>query len=286
MGILFFNFMLLNLLNINPLQSRIHYFIYNSFLNHKFINSEISPQLIAYLENYFELSQSFSNRFLHTCYQYLTFNLGRSFYNNQNVAELIMDHLRVSLIISVSSTLLVYILSIIISYVLIIYNNLKLKNLILTLLLILYIIPTFYIASFFKEFFTSQHLMFAIICNVVAGLWLHSLFIKNLLEKEMQQPYYHFLSFNNQKPKILKNIVFICLADLPSILISMVFASSIFVEIIFNIFGVGFLMYSSFIYKDYPVILGIIFIMSLLSLIFRLCSDVAFKLIDKRLNLY
>jgi microcin C transport system permease protein len=286
LGILFFNFILLNLLNINPLQSSINYAISYSFLNHKFINSEISPQLILYLENYFELSKSFSNRFLHTCYKYLTFNLGRSFYNNQNVAELIFDHLRVSLVISVGSTLLVYMFSIIISYVLIMYNNLKLKNLVLTLLLILYIIPTFYIAIFFKEFFTSQNIMFAIICNVIGGLWLHSLFIKNLLNKEIQQPYYKFLSFNNQKPKILKNIIFICIADLPSILISMIFASSIFVEIIFNIFGVGFLMYSSFIYKDYPVILGIIFVMSLLGLIFRLCSDVIFKLIDKRLNLY
>ncbi len=285
-GILFVNFMLINLLNINPLEYTLHYALSNNFINHKFINIEVSPQLINYLKNYFYLYDNFFSQFLHTSYQYLTLNLGRSFYNNQDVAKLILVHIKSSIGISFISTLLIYSLSVLIAYILIVNNNLTLHSIIISLLLILYLIPTFYFANVFKLFFKSYNLFFAILCNTLSGLWLHSFFIKNLIQQEIKKTYYTFLFFNNQKPKIFKNIIFICMADLPFILIYTIFGSSVIVEIIFNINGIGLLIYHSFLYKDYPVILGIIFVMSLLGLMFRLFNDLLLKVINKKLNLY
>ncbi|MCX7978010.1 MAG: ABC transporter permease subunit [Bdellovibrionaceae bacterium] len=61
-------------------------------------------------------------------------------------------------------------------------------------------------------------------------------------------------------------------------------AGSLIIEQIFNLDGLGLLGYQSLLSRDYPVIMGILFISSLVLLIGRIFSDLVYVLIDPRID--
>lgn len=66
--------------------------------------------------------------------------------------------------------------------------------------------------------------------------------------------------------------------------ISRVLAGSFLVETIFNINGFGLLGYESVVERDYPVVMGILVISSLLFLLGNILSDVCVALVDPRVK--
>ena len=57
-----------------------------------------------------------------------------------------------------------------------------------------------------------------------------------------------------------------------------------FIEIIFNLDGIGLLGFEAISQRDYPVIFGTLFLFTLLGLVLRLMSDVLYQVIDPRIN--
>ncbi len=68
--------------------------------------------------------------------------------------------------------------------------------------------------------------------------------------------------------------------------ISLVLAGSFLIEKIFNIDGIGLLGYESIIERDYPVVLGILVITSLLFLVGNILSDICVALVDPRVQFH
>ncbi|PIR15226.1 MAG: hypothetical protein COV48_15540 [Elusimicrobia bacterium CG11_big_fil_rev_8_21_14_0_20_64_6] len=66
--------------------------------------------------------------------------------------------------------------------------------------------------------------------------------------------------------------------------ISRVLAGSFLVETIFNINGFGLLGYESVVERDYPVVMGILVISSLLFLFGNILSDVCVAVVDPRVK--
>ena len=66
--------------------------------------------------------------------------------------------------------------------------------------------------------------------------------------------------------------------------ISIILAGSFLIEKVFNIDGMGLLGYTSIVDRDYPVVLGILVISSLLGLIGNILSDICYVLIDPRIE--
>jgi ABC-type uncharacterized transport system, permease component len=62
------------------------------------------------------------------------------------------------------------------------------------------------------------------------------------------------------------------------------FVGNLFIEIIFNLDGLGLLGFEAIVQRDYPVIFGTLFIFTLMGLILRLISDVMYQMIDPRIN--
>ncbi|HLT23839.1 MAG TPA: ABC transporter permease subunit, partial [Ignavibacteria bacterium] len=65
---------------------------------------------------------------------------------------------------------------------------------------------------------------------------------------------------------------------------SLVLAGSFLIEKVFNIDGMGLLGYQSIIQRDYPVVMGILVISSLLLLIGNILSDILYAVIDPRIR--
>lgn len=66
--------------------------------------------------------------------------------------------------------------------------------------------------------------------------------------------------------------------------ISLVLAGSILIEKVFNINGIGLLSYDSIIQRDYPVVMGILVISTLLLLVGNIISDMLYAIVDPRIR--
>ena len=66
--------------------------------------------------------------------------------------------------------------------------------------------------------------------------------------------------------------------------IGVLFTSSLLIEVIFSLDGLGLLGFEATINRDYPVMLGSLFIFSLLGLIANLLGDVTYTLVDPRID--
>ena len=83
---------------------------------------------------------------------------------------------------------------------------------------------------------------------------------------------------------VFRNAMLIVIAGLPEALVGMFFVGNLFIEIIFNLDGLGLLGFEAISQRDYPVIFGTLFIFTLLGLILRLISDVLYQIIDPRIS--
>ena len=66
--------------------------------------------------------------------------------------------------------------------------------------------------------------------------------------------------------------------------ISLVLAGSLLIERVFNINGMGLLGYTSIVQRDYPVVMGILVITTLLLLIGNILSDMIYAFVDPRIR--
>jgi len=66
--------------------------------------------------------------------------------------------------------------------------------------------------------------------------------------------------------------------------ISIILSGSFLIETVFNINGMGLLGYESVVDRDYPVVMGILVISSLLFMIGNILSDICVALVDPRVK--
>jgi microcin C transport system permease protein len=70
----------------------------------------------------------------------------------------------------------------------------------------------------------------------------------------------------------------------PSNFLAMFFAGSILIERIFQLNGLGLLSLDSVLNRDFPVVMGSLFIFTLLGLIGNLLTDISYVIVDPRIN--
>mgnify|MGYP003327184315 FL=1 len=83
---------------------------------------------------------------------------------------------------------------------------------------------------------------------------------------------------------ILKNALIPLVTGFPTAFLAMFFAGSLLIEQIFTLDGLGLLSYQAVIQRDYPIVLGTLFIFSLMGLIGQLLTDMTYVLIDRRIS--
>lgn len=76
----------------------------------------------------------------------------------------------------------------------------------------------------------------------------------------------------------------IVIAGLPSALIGILFTSSMLIEVIFSLDGLGLLGYEAALSRDYPLMFATLYIFTLLGLVTNIISDLTYRIIDPRIN--
>jgi microcin C transport system permease protein len=83
---------------------------------------------------------------------------------------------------------------------------------------------------------------------------------------------------------VFRNAMLVVVAGFPAAFIAILFSSSLLIEIIFSLDGLGLLGFESILNRDYPVVFGTLFIFTLLGLLLNLIGDIVYTAIDPRID--
>ncbi|MFZ1704911.1 MAG: ABC transporter permease [Saprospiraceae bacterium] len=187
--------------------------------------------------------------------------------------------------------------------------------------ILLYAIPVFWLASMLIIFFTSdeysswlhifpsvgtwyeykdqgfltsfishaKQLILPVICLILNDFAFLIRFIKSSTIREKNLPYIKVaiakgltdqqVLFKHLLPNVSINIISVLIGMIPA-----AFAGSLIVEVIFNIPGMGRLLYNSILYSDWNVVYGILLVLSTLTILFNLIGDLLFVRLNPKIK--
>jgi microcin C transport system permease protein len=280
----------------------------------------LDPELIADLEKLYGFDKPAPERFVKMMSSYVRFDFGDSFFRDRKVIDLVLDKMPVSISLGLWTTLLVYLISIPLgihkavrdgssfdvwtSAVIIIGNAIP-GFLFAVLLVVLFaggsFLDWFPLRGLVSEGFSTLpwhlqiadyfwHLVLPIVAMTIGGFASLSMLTKNSFLDEINKQYVvtarakgnsdHAILYGH----IFRNAMLIIVAGFPSAFIGILFTSSLIIEVIFSLDGLGLLGFQAAIGRDYPVMFGTLYFSALLGLLLGLIGDLMYVIIDPRID--
>ena len=280
----------------------------------------LDPEFIAKLEKMYGFDQPASVRFFTMVKNYMTFNLGDSYFREISVLHLIKEKLPVSISLGLWSTLIIYFISIPLGIRKAVRNGSSFDVWTSGVIIASYAIPGFLFAIFLIVFFAGGsfwkifplrglvsdgwetlswpfkvldyfwHITLPVLANVIGGFASLTLLTKNSFLEEMNKQYVltarakglseHRVLYGH----VFRNAMLIVVSGLPAAFIHIFFTSSLLIEVIFSLDGLGLLSFESAINRDYPVVFGTLFIFTLTGLLTHLLGDLTYMFLDPRID--
>ena len=280
----------------------------------------LSDEHISQLNEFYGFDKPFFERFIIMISNYVVFDLGNSYFHNQSVGDLILSKLPVSISLGLWSFIIVYLVSIPLGIKKAINDGSRFDLISSTIVLIGYSIPGFVLGiglivllgggSFFDLFPTRGlvsdnwsslsttakildyfwHITLPIICLIIGSFAVMTMLTKNSFIDEINKLYTitaraKGLSENKVLySHVFKNAIIPILTGFPAQFVSAFFTGSILIETIFSLDGIGLLSYEAIIQRDYPVVMGTLFIFTLLGLLTKLLTDIMYVYVDPRIK--
>jgi microcin C transport system permease protein len=134
-----------------------------------------------------------------------------------------------------------------------------------------------------------HHAVLPLICYMIGSFTVLTMLVKNSLLDEVKKDY-----VQTARAKGLDEQTVVFLHALRNALIPVVtgiggflsvfFAGSLLLEVIFQLDGIGLLTYNSVLSRDYNVIMGLIFFQAVIYLVGNIITDVVYVLVDPRID--
>jgi len=259
-------------------------------------------------------------RFFIMMKQYFTFDFGESYFHHKSVIELVISKLPVSISLGLWTFFLTYLTCIPLGIAKAVRDGTPFDVTTSTLILIGYAIPGFVLGitllvlfgggslwdifplrclvsdnwenlSWFDKIFDYLwHITLPIISLMVGSFAVMTMLTKNSFMEEIRKQYVltaraKGLTDNAILYKhVFRNAVIPLVTGFPAAFIGAFFSGSLLIETIFSLDGLGLLSYESVLKRDYPVVLGTLYLFTLLGLIAKLLSDLSYVLIDPRIQ--
>ena len=280
----------------------------------------IDPDLIKELEKQYGFDKPPIQRFFEMLKNYLVFDFGESFYKDKTVVELIIEKLPVSISLGLWTTLFIYLISIPLGIKKAVNDGSKFDIYTSSLIILGYAIPGFLFAIFLIVIFaggsyldifplrglTSEnwdqlslmnkildyfwHLALPVLAMVIGGFASLTMLTKNSFLDEINKQYVVTARAKGVGEKkilyghVFRNAMLIVISGFPAAFINILFTSSLLIEVIFSLDGLGLLGFEAALGRDYPVVFGTLYIFTLIGLLLRLVSDLTYVLIDPRID--
>ena len=83
---------------------------------------------------------------------------------------------------------------------------------------------------------------------------------------------------------VFRNAMLPIIAGFPAAFIGAFFTGALLIETLFSLDGLGLLGYESVVRRDYPVVLGTLYLFTLIGLLTKLLSDLMYVWVDPRVK--
>ncbi|MEM9231168.1 MAG: ABC transporter permease subunit, partial [Pseudomonadota bacterium] len=83
---------------------------------------------------------------------------------------------------------------------------------------------------------------------------------------------------------VFRNAMLIIIAGFPGLFLSVLFGSSLIIEVVFSLDGLGRLGFDAALDRDYPVVFGTLYVFGLLGLLINILSDLMYIWVDPRID--
>ena len=140
--------------------------------------------------------------------------------------------------------------------------------------------------SFFEKIIDYfWHLALPVLAMVIGGFASLTMLTKNSFLDEINKQYVltaRAKGVSEQKVlygHVFRNAMLIVISGFPAAFINILFTSSLLIEVIFSLDGLGLLGFEAALGRDYPVVFGSLYIFTLIGLLLRLISDLTYVLI-------
>jgi microcin C transport system permease protein len=280
----------------------------------------LDPEFIKSLEKQFGFDKPAHERFFKMLWDYVRFDFGKSYFRDVSVLQLIREKLPVSISLGIWMTLLSYLISIPLGVRKAVRDGSRFDIWTSGVIIIGYAVPGFLFAifliilfaggSFFDIFplrgLTSDywaqlpwwqkildyfwHLALPIFAMALGAFATLTLLTKNSFLDEIRKQYVLTARAKGcPEARVLyghvfRNAMLIVVAGFPGAFVHAFFASSLLIETIFSLDGLGLLGFESVLNRDYPVVFATLYIFALIGLVVTLISDLTYTVIDPRID--
>ena len=280
----------------------------------------LPPEFIEKLEKEYGFDKPPLERFGLMLWNYARFDFGESYFRSASVIDLILEKMPVSISLGLWSTLIAYIVSIPLGIRKAVREGSLFDTWTSAAIIVAYAIPAFLFAilllvlfaggSYWQIFplrgLTSDnfdqlttmgkildyfwHIALPTIALTISSFATLTLLTKNSFLDEIKKQYVITARAKGLSEKrvlyghVFRNAMLIVIAGFPAVFIGVFFGSSIIIETIFSLDGLGRLGFEAAVARDYPIVFGTLFIFGLMGLLVNILSDLMYVFVDPRID--
>ncbi|MBT9611493.1 MAG: microcin C ABC transporter permease YejB [Pseudomonadota bacterium] len=281
----------------------------------------VDPAQVEELKKLYGFDKPAPERFLAMLTSYARFDLGESFVHHKSVWSLIQEKLPVSISLGLWTFFLSYLVSVPLGIAKAVRAGSRFDMVTSLLVLVGYAIPGFVLGvallvlfgggSFLQWFplrgLTSPnwdeldgaakvtdylwHIALPVTASVLGSFAVVTMLTKNAFLDEIRKQYVltaRAKGLDERKvlwKHVMRNALIPLVTGFPSAFIGAFFTGSLLIETLFSLDGLGLLSYESVMRRDYPVVLGTLYLFTLIGLVTKLISDLCYVWVDPRVRL-
>ncbi|PIB65695.1 microcin C ABC transporter permease YejB [Pseudomonas sp. 2822-17] len=280
----------------------------------------MDPKLIEDIKKQYGFDKSAPERLWLMLKSYAQLDFGNSFFRGSTVIDLILEKMPVTISLGLWATLITYLVSIPLGIRKAVRHGSSFDVWSSTAIVIGYAMPAFLFAMFlivvfaggtslnwfpvrglvsenFEELSTVGkiadyfwHLVLPVTSLVIGGFATLTILTKNSFLNEITRQYVVTARAKGLSERrvlyghVFRNAMLLVISGIPQAFISVFFAGSLLIEVIFSLDGLGRMSYEAAVSRDYPVVFGSLFIFTLFGLLIKLIGDLCYTLVDPRID--
>ncbi len=259
-----------------------------------------------------------AERFVQMVGQFARFDLGRSFFQNKSVWQLIKEKLPVSISLGLWTFLISYLVAVPLGIAKAVRAGSRFDLVTSLFVLVGYAIPGFVLGVLLLVVFAGQlawfplrgltssnweelswgariidylwHITLPVTAMVAGSFAVTAMLTKNAFLEEIRKQYVMTARAKGLSERqvlwrhVFRNALLPIVTGFPAAFIGAFFAGSLLIETQFSLDGLGLLSYESVIRRDYPVVLGTLYLFTLIGLVTKLVSDLCYVWVDPRVK--
>jgi len=134
------------------------------------------------------------------------------------------------------------------------------------------------------------HIALPVTASVLGAFAVTTMLTKNAFLEEIRKQYVLTARAKGLSERrvlwhhVMRNALIPIVTGFPAAFIGAFFTGSLLIETLFSLDGLGLLSYESVIRRDYPVVLGTLYLFTLIGLVTKLISDLCYVWVDPRVK--